>query len=447
MRQFDLSLEILNEVLDQKKPFASALKDKFQNDVEIRPLRADVAGLVGCELRHHLLFVYLLKDIEGLEEKEKRVISLALANDYFYRHFAVEEIEAAAKEHVSAEKLALAKPLFDVIPNPEEYIPTSIPRSSTQYLSLRYNTPEWVLKIFQHFGYGDCFKTLKKFSRPVLTTVRVRESEIAVEEVLKNPDFSLTAVPSILSYQGKTPLRKVPAFQEGKLFLERPLTKALIDEHHIEEPSEILLYNGNEDSSLEKEIIENYGSTIGINLATPNTDKKLDVSKLIKAKKLKNVNFFSAPDPLSMEVSISRMQDLVIAAPDSTNFELIPTSPDYLINFDRDKMDGLFLQETNVLEGAAKYVEVGGTLIYLVYTISKKEGPTKISEFLKIHPEFTLVSQKQHFPFEDNMTAAYVAVLTKGEKELTIAPPLHDLSALKGVSSVCQASSREALGE
>jgi hypothetical protein len=46
---------------------------------------------------------------------------------------------------------------------------------------------------------------------------------------------------------------------------------------------------------------------------------KVEVTRAIKEKGLHNVNFFSAPDPLSMEASISRMQDLVIAAPDSTN--------------------------------------------------------------------------------------------------------------------------------
>ena len=448
MKQLDLSIEILKEVLKEKKTFASALKDKFQANVEIRPLRADVAGLVGCELRHHLLFQYLCKDLPGYEPKDVYALSLVLANDYFYRHFPAEEMYEAAKELLSEEQLAAAKPLFDIIALPEQYIPTSIPRSSNLFLSLRYNTPEWVLKIFQHFGHGDCYKILRKYSRPETTTVRVCTSKLTVEKLLENADFTPSGVDGILLYHGKTPLRKLPEFAEGKIFIEKPLTKALIDETLVQEPAEVLLYNGNADCSLEKELIETYGASIGLNIATPETDNKVEVSRLIKARNLHNINFFSAPDPLSMDAAISRPQDLVIAAPNSTNFDLIPTAPDYLLSYDRDQMDAIFEMEQKVLEGASKHVDVGGKLVYLIYTISKKEGPKRISEFLKIHPEFVLEKETQYMPFQEMMTSAYVAILRKEEKELTIAPPIADLSALTPKPGATnQASGCEASGE
>ena len=46
MKELDLSVEILSAVLDGTE-FGTALKDKFQKEVEIRPLRHDVASLVG----------------------------------------------------------------------------------------------------------------------------------------------------------------------------------------------------------------------------------------------------------------------------------------------------------------------------------------------------------------------------------------------------------------
>ena len=98
-------------------------------------------------------------------------------------------------------------------------------------------------------------------------------------------------------------------------------------------------------------------------------------------------------------------------------------------------MDEIIAGERATLEGAAKYVEEGGTLLYVVYTISRKEGRQTIGEFLKAHPEFTLVSEKQHFPFDELETAAYVAELRKGEKELTIPPALADLAAVAPAST------------
>ncbi|HBS03258.1 MAG TPA: hypothetical protein DEA63_05335, partial [Firmicutes bacterium] len=91
MQEFDISLEILSEILDQNVLFNDALKNKFQKDIAIRPLRPLVAGLVGCELRHHLLFTYLIDGVEKnlpegqepLSETERRFLALVLGNNLF----------------------------------------------------------------------------------------------------------------------------------------------------------------------------------------------------------------------------------------------------------------------------------------------------------------------------------------------------------------------------
>ena len=442
MTEFDLSLEILTEVMEKKTPFADALKAKFFTNPALRPHRTIVAGLVGCEIRHHILFEYLLKDIEGLTNEEKYYVELAMANDYFFHRFERDQIDPIVAEKLGAEKMEKVQPILDNCANPEEFVPTSVKRNSQLYFSLRYNIPDWALRIFRHYPHYPVLKTLKKFGRPAANCVRVRDV-LNVGDLISSGEFTATNTQGILNYVGKVALRKNEAYRTGKMFSEKELTKILIDTHRIAEPGEVLLYNGNADSSLEKELIENYGGEIGLNLAVPQADAKVDVTKLIKEKDLRNVNFFSAPDPMAMDAAISRQQDLVIAAPNSTNFDLVPTAPDYLINFDRDSMDGLFAQEKAVLEGASKYVEVGGKLIYLIYTISMKEGSQTIAAFLQQHPDFELVEERQHFPFEAHQTAAYVAVMVKKENELTVAPPLNELSAIKPAAVSASASASE----
>jgi|GEM_PF-369956 len=428
--EFELSYEILGEVLDKKVPFAQALKKRFQTNVSERPLRGQVAGLVGCELRHQLYFNYMTKDLEGFEEADKRWLCLVLANAFFYRRFDVDQTKADLGEKIGAEKLARAQFLFDLAATPENYIPTEVDRKSPLYHSLRFNVPEWAVKIIAHYGGSATYHSLRKFARPCATTLRVRTSVLPLTRVFENPEFSATSVNGIVLYQGNVSLRKNADYKAGFLFPEKMLTKAILDAHIVNEPDEVLVYNGNPDSSIEREIIENYGERIGMNIAVPDVDQKTEVTRLIKDKALHNVNFFSAPDPLSMEASISSMQKLVVAAPNSTNFDLIPTAPDYLLHFDTQKMDEIINGEKKVLEGAAKYVDEGGTLLYIIYTISKKEGHQNIAEFLKIHPEFSLVSEKQYFPHEEYETAAYVAELVKGPVTLAAPSPLADLAEL-----------------
>ena len=442
MIEFDLSLEILAEVIDKKTPFANALRDKFQSNPALRPHRGIVAGLAGCEIRHHILFEYLMKGIEGLEPKDKLAVGLTLANDYFYHRFPREEFDQELVKAIGEEKIALVQPLLDNSVNPEEYVPASVKRSSPLYLSLRYNVPDWALRIFRHYPHFPVLKTLKKFGRPATNSVRIRQM-LSAKDLIATGDFEATQTEGILNYVGKVALRKNEDFRNGRLFPERELTKIILDAYRVSEPSEILLYNSNPESSLERELIESYGGSIGLNLATPDVDAKVEVSKMVRELGLHNVNFFSAPDPMAMDAAISRQQDLVIVAPESTNFDLTPTAPDYLLNFPREKMDELFAKEKAALEGASKFVEVDGKLIYIIYTISMKEGSQTITSFLQAHPEFSLVEEKQHFPYEPHATAAYVAVLIKKEKELPVAAALNELSTITPAASVSASASEQ----
>ena len=197
----------------------------------------------------------------------------------------------------------------------------------------------------------------------------------------------------------------------------------MFDEYKVSEPNEVMLFNGNPDSSLEKELIETYQHSIGINVAVPDADQKVDVKRLIKEYGLHNVNLFSAPDPLSMEAAISQKQSVVFCSPNSTGFDRVRTSPDFLLQYNKDGMDEIIEGEKNALYGCAKFVDVGGLLVYMVYTISKKEGHNMVVSFLHEHSEFKLESEKQSFPFEDNDTAMYVAVLRHEPNEISVDKP------------------------
>jgi 16S rRNA C967 or C1407 C5-methylase (RsmB/RsmF family) len=427
MQEFDLAEKVLEDVVENDTYFNEALRKIFQANVNLRPMRGMVAGIVGCELRHHILFEYLLQDLTDYTPAEKRTLSLALANLYFYKHIKKEDIIAILQEKLSEEKFNAASELIAKADQEGPFIPESIAKHSNKYLSLRFNTPEWVLKIFEHYGYGSTYKILKKNNRPFSSTVRVRTSAIPAEEVIaKFPDFKESHVEGILTYAGKESLRKNPLMKDGTLFKEKPVTKEIVDKYHIEEPNESFVWNGNADSSLLKEVIENYGASIGINLGVPNLDQYADVSRLIKQKQLKNVNFFGSSLD-SLLVSISRPQDLVICAPASSNFDLIREQPDYLLHFNKGGMDELFAQEKEALLETSKFVAEGGTFIYMIYTISKKEGHQTIFDFMANHPEFQFVEERQYFPYEEGETALYYAVLHKDSNVAKTSAPLSEI--------------------
>ncbi len=429
MQTLDICETVLEDVLANGTTFSEALKKVFKSSVDLRPQRNTVASLVGCELRHHLLFTYLLKPIESLTEADKRLASLCLAEYYFYQRLSKEEVDAHLLAKLGQEKIDLLAPLFEKSGKPAEYIPSDISKSSNKYLSLRYNTPEWVLKIIEHYGFGTTYKVLRKNSQQRTTTVRIREG---FDKNSIDPNaFKGSPIPGIYYYHGKESLRKLDAAKEGKIFNERLGTKFILDMYPVSDPSELFIFDGNGDGSIFKEAIEIYGTKIGMNFGVYSQDKYADVARMIRTEGLKNINYFAA-DPSFLDAAISRPQDLVIVSPKSTNFDLIREQPDYLLHFKKDEMDELFKKEKEALEGVSKVVAEGGILIYVIYTISKKEGHQTVSDFLLNHPEFKFVKEEQFFPQDELDTSMYYAVLKREENSIALDNPASLANPLEG---------------
>lgn len=416
MQEFDLSYDILNDVFDHNQPFNEALRKVFQTSPELRPMRSDVAALVGCTLRHHHLFDYLTKPLE-MEEADRRYVYLALGNNYFSRHFEKADMNECVRAKLGDEKFTKVEALLNDEGTDRSHIPANISRSSNLYLSLRFNTPDWVLKVFEHFGFGTTYKILNRLSRPMPHTYRVRTSNRTVESVLENPEFQKTELPGLVTYTGKSRLNKNPLYASMDIFEERAFSRRIIEENLVKAPEQVLLYNGNASPELMLDLIETYGDTIGLNIACDDTERYAPVHRLIRNKGLRNVNFFSSPQCESLASAVSQPQELVIVAPNSTNFDLIPLSPDYLLHFDKSEMDAIIKNQGIALENASQFVEVGGKLIYCVYTISMKEGIQTLRSFFANHKDFRIESHKQYFPFEKDGCCAYMAVLTKLDHE------------------------------
>ena len=137
MQEFDLSYDILNDVFDHNQPFNEALRKVFQTSPELRPMRSDVAALVGCTLRHHHLFDYLTKPLD-MEEADRRYVYLALGNNYFSRHFEKADMNECVRAKLGDEKFAKVEALLNDEGTDRSHIPANISRSSNLYLSIHY---------------------------------------------------------------------------------------------------------------------------------------------------------------------------------------------------------------------------------------------------------------------------------------------------------------------
>lgn len=418
MKALEIVINVLDQILYQEIEFQSALRLVFKDNIQDKEHSGLVSSIVGCELRHHYLFERIVNDLGGeFTNNQKCFLYAALANTLFLKRIPQEEVTSFIHTMFTQEQLPSIEKLLAYQDSPRELIPESIPVESLEYLSLRFNTPEWLVKMWQkHFGRGVTYKLLKKNNKPQLQTCRVNTLATSVKDVLEdNAEFVVTPVPDMVIYQGKAPIRKNVFFQNFDVFLLKLAVKELLDRVCLDDVGEAFLYSA-EDNSVVREFLLKFQKRIGLNLGVPNQDERLEITKVIRFNQLTNVNFFGA-EPSGMQAAISHPQGLVIAHPRSSNFDLIRAYPDYLLHFKRESIDELVAKQKETLEQCAQYVDKDGTLVYMVSTINRKEGRSLVMEFLDKHREFTLIEEKQRFPFDPLDTALYYAIMKRKVEE------------------------------
>ncbi|MBQ9753977.1 MAG: hypothetical protein IJV93_04425 [Lentisphaeria bacterium] len=104
--------------------------------------------------------------------------------------------------------------------------------------------------------------------------------------------------------------------------------------------------------------------------------------------------------------------DVVLADVPCSNTGVFRRRPDALWNFSKAKMRELIVIQREILESALRRTAAGGLLIYSTCSIEPDENVLQVENFLKKHPELTLVSQRQLMPDLDT-DGAFAAVIKK----------------------------------
>ena len=414
MHKFELAIEILDVILEQNIPFNLATKNVLDKYSIPQDERTHVVGVVGCELRHHLLFDAIVKDEIALEEGvSKSSILLLLANYHFYNKFDNEEAIAITARATNLDTKFL-KEFLDKHNDKNGLIPARYEKGSFEYLSLRYNCPVWLVKMLnKHFGRGIAFKILQINTRPLVQTFALNGVEQG--EILTDPNYTNAPVEGMVTYIGKGGAKNNKFFKEKKIIPEKMAFKATLDSINVKPMSNIAFFSGYSNTTyLDLALRLKEGSHIDI--ITPEISLTNEVKRHVNIYGLKNASIYEEK-AANMLAVVSNKVDYFFLLARNSNLELLRTNADYFLQFNRDSLDGLMNEQRYSLDEAASLVNDGGELIYMIPTLNKKESKQIIAEFLLIHPEFSLLDERQHFPFEDYNSTLYVARMLKTNKK------------------------------
>ena len=414
MNQFELAKKILLKIVLEDTNFNLAKRNAYHK-YNIDPVtRSNINALLGCELRHHYVCDNLIARFFDDVEFEKTIyLRFAIVNHQFMRRFSEQELMNLAKQDLDPDKV---QALINFIDSTHEIIPQELDKTSPEFLALRYNTPAWVIRMWQkQYGKGLVFKVLKANYRQSIPCFRVNTNKINLDDfVAKHPDYSKSPIEGMIVYQGREGSKPLEELKTHEIFQMRMATKFVLDQLDLDPFKGIAIYSEVKNNML-LDLMIRFGNELNLDLIINLPSFYFEARRFVQENGLPHTYVYESAAS-GLITCLSKKVHTFICMPKSTVLDNLRSSPDYFLRVKQEQLDEVIAYETDALEEASKFVENDGELVYMIPTLSRKESNNLVANFLVKHPEFTLMEERQFFPFEIYDSCLYYARLKKVEE-------------------------------
>ena len=411
------SIEILDDVFNKNIPFAIVIKQKLKKLNVKDDIKKVISTLVGCELRHHLIFKEISDDFfKDIDNLSMYLIYLAHANNLFIKYFDFDDMVNYVYESLKEKGYTFDKKdivnYFTLKNDTKKLIPDKYDVNSNEFLSLRFNTPSWLVKMWnKNYGRSLTLKILKANSKAPINTYRVNTILTTTEEVINSTEFTKAFIEDVVIYQGKDNIRNNSLYTSNEIFHQKMGFKYIVDKFDIDPLRGIAIYQGGS-SNFYLEVALRGQLATPIDLIMSSHQDFYDTRNNVPKFGIKNLKTYLA-EPSSIVTCVSKKVNTFFVLPRSSNFELLRSTPDYFARFKRESLDNLINEQYIALSETKDLIEEGGNLVYIISTLCNKEGHGNIYRFLKENPNFKLVEERQLFPFDPYDSSIYYAILRK----------------------------------
>lgn len=408
METIKLANNIFKEIVFNGTPFSLALKNEWKYKNVDSKERSLITAIVGCSLRHFYVFENGLKKYtENPSQNLKSLVFVSLSNSLFLKKLDNSKVILYCQKLLNEEEYKILKEIVTKTGDVNSLLPEDINVNSLEFLSFKYNTPLWLIKMWnKHYGLSVVYKILKNNSSPLKTYIKsLNNSEIINQDFIKKDE-------NFYEYIGQTSLKLNPLFENMKLFPYPISMNDMIKKVDLDAVRGIAVYQGYSNNLL-LDIVSRTSKYIRTDIVSPSFQVLYDTRKNVSKYGFENISVFEAAAS-SLITCISKKVHTLFVMPNNSRFAMLRSTPDYFLRIDQSKLDEYLAEEKVSLNEGANFVEDGGSLIYCVNTINQKEGHLMVEDFLNNHPDYSLVEEKQKFGFGDGDSCLYYAILLKG---------------------------------
>ncbi len=376
-----------------------------------------------------------------------------------------EAVKLAVKRGFSGLRGFVNGVLRNIARNKEAIVYPSLEAEPLRAISVQYSMPEWIVKRFcDAYGQERCIRILAAFlgddfcellqtgretkerasssgqspggwqsskacadtgkatqgilpqSRCGGTCVRVdtnRDSAENVRHSLEAQGIRVTPY-SLLPYafliSGYDVLDEIPEFEEGILYVQDVSSMMVAETAQLREGDFILdvcAAPGGKSLHLAQMM---HGT--GVVEARDLTDYKVELIRdnirRCQADNMRAVVW----DALIFDPEMEEKADIVIADLPCSGLGVIGHKADIKYRVSENGIRELSGLQRKILDVVWRYVKPGGTLIYSTCTMTEEENQENTAWFLKQHPQFSLVSERQYLP-DEGCDGFYIAKISR----------------------------------
>ena len=417
MAAHSLAKDILQKIIVEKIPFSLALKQAFKKGDISKEDRSVISAVVGCALRHFIVMERLIEDAyQDIESDGFAALLVAFSNALFIKKMNQDECNALAQSFLKEDDQKVEEFIGPYLEG-KKLVPEEIEVGSFEFLSYRYNTPLSVIKMWnKQFGQVTTSRILKANSKPSPVVLRVNNVRISDEDFFNQyPDFESTDIPGIALYKGEGKFKNTEVFEKQLANVLTPAFKEALDDGDVDLLRGFAVY-AEYPNDLFVELSSRFNNINNVDFVAGSYSAFINTKNALAKSNINGVNVYEA-GVSSIITCISKPVHTFLVMPESSRLNLLQVLPDYFLRFDIEKLDELIANQGKALQEASSQVEDGGYLLYLVDTISRKETMGLIADFLKNNENFSLVRDKQYFPYKKYGGSYYFAVLKKGAND------------------------------
>ena len=410
MKLVEVSHSCLMDILYKEIPFKLAIENICNKNTVFRDDRKNLTNVVGCSLRHFYIFDNLISRLElELTNEQKVALYIYLSNRLFVPLISNKEMDALLEQY-EIKKADIDK-LNSFTEDKSKIIPPEYSNDSIEYLHYRFNIPTWVLKMWMKHFKGYTYKIVKSINKPSNHYMIKNSSKISDEELNKNKDFVPSFMDGLYQYQGNVGPARHSLVRSGKMVLITPAEYYLYSKLDLDFLRRIAIYSEVQ-NNIHLQLEAMLSNNLSYDIIAGSSEAYYSTKKDLEARALNKVNLYQAGHS-SIITCLSEKVHTFFVLPKNTNFAELRKSPDYFNRIKQEELDGYIANQKLALHNASEFIEEGGQLVYAVNTMNKKETLQILDDFLKNHPDFVLVEQKQFLPFDKYDSTYYFAIFRK----------------------------------